>query len=201
MSAGMPVVAVDEWREDVRVDAIVQDGFLGGVLAARYLLERGCRRVAWLGPMGRGHQALERYGGAMSVLNAEGIAVPEKLCGRTRHAEDPEGVRLARELLSAEDRPDAFLALWQCCTTSLVQAARELELTPGKDFEMVGWSTEGCYESEYLPQFAGGPVPPAIVWNVGEMASIAVSRLAERRLNLQLPAIRLKVPVRLRRAD
>jgi LacI family transcriptional regulator len=197
-AVGMPVVAVDEWREDVKVDAVVQDGFLGGVLAARYLLEKGCRRVAWLGLMGRGHQALERYGGAMSVLNAEGITVPKKLLGRLRHAEDADGVRAARDLLGASERPDAFLSLWQGCTTALVQAARELDLTPGKDFEMVGWSTEATYESEYVPQFAGGPVPPAVTWDVGAMASIAVSRLAERRLKPQLPAIRLKVPVRLR---
>jgi LacI family transcriptional regulator len=199
--AGMPVVAIDEWRETVDVDAVVQDGFLGGILAARYLLERGCRKIAWLGSMGTGHQSLERYGGAMSVLNAAGVTVSGKRVGRLLHAEDPEAAKIAVKLLASGDRPEGVLALWQCCTSALVQAARELRLTPGKDFEMVGWSTEGAYESEYLPQFAGGPVPPAITWEVGSMASIAVSRLAERRLKPDLPAIRLKVPVRLRLRD
>ncbi len=196
--AGMPVVAIDEWHEGIEVDAVVQDGFRGGVMAARHLLESGCRRIAWLGPMGTGHQTLERYGGAFSVLSAEGVEVVGGLRKRLRYAEDPEGVNVAKELLSMSDRPDGILALWQCCTASLVRGARELGLTPGRDFEMVGWSTEGAYEREYIPQFSGGPVPPAVVWEVGEMARSAVSRLGERRAKRQLPTITLKIPTRLR---
>ncbi len=195
---GLPVVSIDEWRRNVEVDAVVQDGFKGGVLAATHLLEQGCRKIAWLGSMGTGQQSLERYGGAMSVLNAEGVEVPGKLRLRLSGPEDPEAVRLCREILGGKDRPEAFLALWQGCTRSLVAAAGELGLTPGRDFKMVGWSTEDEYESIYLPQFAGGPVPPALTWDVGVMARTAISRLAERRTNRELPVIKLKVPVRIR---
>jgi DNA-binding LacI/PurR family transcriptional regulator len=198
LDAGMPLVAIDEWRHDIEIDAVVQDGFLGGMLAARCLLERDCRRIAWLGPMGTGHQALERYGGAFSVLGSESVEIPPERRYRLRNAKDPDGVSVAKKLLSGPARPDGVLALWQRCTHFLVRAADELGLTPGRDFEMVGWSTENEYASAYVPQFSGGEPPPAIVWDTAAMADAAVSRLAERRLNPGLRPIKLKVPVGLR---
>jgi DNA-binding LacI/PurR family transcriptional regulator len=167
-------------------------------LAARHLLACGCRRIAWVGPMGTGHQALERFGGATSVLAAEGIEVaPERRC-RLKNAQDPEGTKLARELLGGPHRPDGVLALWQGCTRSVVRAARDLGLVPERDFRLVGWATEGAYETEHVPQFGGGPVSPAVAWSVDVLADVAVSRLGERRSQPGLEAITLKVPVRLR---
>jgi DNA-binding LacI/PurR family transcriptional regulator len=194
---GLPILAIDEWRDDLEVDAVVQDGFRGGLVAARYLLECGCRRIGWLGPMGTGFQSLERYGGAFSYFDS--LEKDFEISGRWRlpFPDDPQGVAVAKDLLSSSDRPDGILSLWQGCTRSLVQAARELGLTPGKDFKMVGWCTEGEYESFFLKQFAGGPVPAAVSWDVAEMANTAVSRLAERRSNVGLSAIKIKVPVRL----
>jgi DNA-binding LacI/PurR family transcriptional regulator len=200
-SAGMPMLVVDDWREDLEIDAVVQDGFRGGLLAGAWLAERGHRRVGWLGPVGVSRQGLERYGGASAALAARGIEITEELRRELRDPETVEGVAAARELLSMTDRPTAILALWQGCTASLVKAARELELVPGKDFDMVGWATESGYQKDFRAHFGDGPVPPAVVWDVGTLGRTAVSRLAERRVNPDLPVIKLKVPTRLRFAE
>lgn len=197
--AGMPMLMIDEWREDMSVDAVVQDAFLGGLLAGRYLAERGCRRIAWMGPLKVGHhQALERYGGSCAGLGAYGIGFTPDLIIRLPNAEAPEGVGAAREMLARSDRPDGVVALWEACVTSLVEAARELGLTPGKDFEMVGLCPDSTYDSFYSPKFPDGPVPPAVTWKVESLAHTAVARLAERRLDPTLPPIKLKVPMRMR---
>jgi hypothetical protein len=108
---------------------------------------------------------------------------------------------MVRQYLSSRKRPKALLALWQGASSLVAQTARELGLAPGRDFDMVGWSTEGDYESEFRPCFAGLAMPPAVVWDVEALARTAVARLAERRANPKLPPIMLKIPTRLRLAD
>jgi DNA-binding LacI/PurR family transcriptional regulator len=100
--------------------------------------------------------------------------------------------------LDRPDRPTAVLALWQEMTSALVAAARQLGLVPGREFEMVGWANEELYESAYLPLFAGGPVPPAVVWSIAEMAGVAVSALKQRRTEPGAPPRHLRVPAKLR---
>ncbi len=199
--AGMPVLAVDDWREDLDIDAVVQDGFRGGLLAGAWLAERGHERIGWLGPVGVSRQGLERFGGAAAALAARELEIPPALRQQLDNPESPEGVRRAREILSRPDRPTAVLTLWQGTTAAMVKAARELDLVPMRDFEMVGWSTEAGYETGFLPLFAGGPVPPAVVWSVETLARTAVARLSERRQDAGLPVIKLKVPTRLRFAE
>ncbi len=198
---GMPAVVVDDWREDLDIDAVVQDGFRGGLLAGAHLAERGHKRIGWLGPVGVSRQGLERYGGASAALAARGVEISGPLRRELNDPENPEGVAEARRLLSLKNRPTAVLALWQGCVASLVSAAHELGLVPGKDFEMVGWATEAGYQRDFRAHFRVGPVPPAVVWDAGTLGRTAVSRLAERRANPELPVIKLKVPTRLRFAE
>ena len=56
----------------------------------------------------------------------------------------------ARDLLAR--RPGAVLTLWQEMTAALVSAARDAGQVPGRDFEMVGWSTEEGYATDFLPR-------------------------------------------------
>jgi len=199
----IPYVAVDGRPRSLFCDMVNQDGFLGGYLAARHLLAAGHRRPCFFGarPISDDLQIPERFGGAQAALETEGLHLDARDVVLSPLSDYGEIVRNARQLLSRSERPRAILSLWQKVTAGLCSAARDLGLVPGADFEMVGWSTEEGYRSEFLAEFAGGPVPPAITWEVGSMASIAVSRLAERRLKPDLPAIRLKVPVRLRLRD
>jgi LacI family transcriptional regulator len=173
----------------------MQDGHRGGMLAAEHLCARGCRRIAWFGPDVRDAHAAERLGGALAGLSDAGRPVPPELIVRAGAA---EMAGRARELLARKDRPDGVIALWRGCALALRTAASELGLTPGRDFAMVGWCPEEIYESEYRQAFAGGPVPPAVVWSVRTMAETAISRLIERRENPELPALLVKVPVRLK---
>ncbi len=198
LRAGMPAITVDDWREDLEIDSVVQDGFRGGLLAGKWLAVRGCRRIGWIGPVGVSRQGLERFGGASAALAAEGIELPPEMRVVLDDPESPEGVAGARRLLSAKDRPEAVLSLWQGCTASLVRAARELALVPGRDFQMVGWSTEEDYERTYLSHFVGGPVLPAVVWRVGTLARTTIARLVELRSGpAEAPTV-IKVPTRLR---
>jgi DNA-binding LacI/PurR family transcriptional regulator len=197
-SVGLPCVAVDGWIEGFEVDMVNQDGFLGGVLAATHLLARGHQRIGFFvaEPVNNDLQVVTRYGGVAGGLARAGMQLDPQLCVRSPLNDQTLAVARARELLSGPNRPTAILALWQDMTTALLRAASQLNLKPGQDFEMVGWSTEEGYES-YAAQFRDGPVAPAIVWSVARMAEEAVRCLKNRRADPALPPVHLRIPVKL----
>ncbi len=193
--SGLPAVVVDWWFDDLTIDSVLQDNFQGGVLAARHLLERGHRRIAWLGATTATSHSMSRLGGAVMELQRAGEGLAPSLCVPCRAG---SAAREARKLLSRKNRPDAVLAMWMGVALELVGAARELGLRPGKDFEMVGWAREEEYENSYKPAFNGEALQPAVVWSPRQMAELAVERLATRRRNPDLAPVKISVPVSLR---
>jgi LacI family transcriptional regulator len=196
--AGTPVVVVENWHESLEVDAVVQDGFRGGYLAASWLAERGHERIGWIGPMELNRQGSERLGGAMAALAERGIELMPDLRLSLPEPETPGRLDLVEKYLARRNRPTGVLALWQGIANLVAESRRNLGLHFGRSFEMVGWSTEDAYESEFRSNFRGGPTPPAIVWDVNMLARVAVARLAERRADPKLPPLMLKIPTRLR---
>ena len=105
------------------------------------------------------------------------------------------------ERLSRPDRPTAVLALWRDWSEAVGDVAGSLKLRLGRDLEMVGWCTEQQYEPNYADHFADGCVPPTIVWNVSQMAEIAIARLEAQRRQPGLPPALMQVDVRLRQGS
>mgnify|MGYP000877830145 CR=1 FL=1 len=198
---GIPAVSVEHWHENQAIDSVVQDGFLGGYLAGAWLADRGHRTIGWVSPDNRTRVRSERFGGASAALTERGAEMPADRQLILPEAGADKRLALVKAYLSKPDRPRAVLALWQGASALVARAARELGLVPGRDLDMVGWSTDGDYQSEFLPNFAGGPVPPAVVWDVDRLARAAVARLAERRADPQESPVMIKIPTRLRLAD
>jgi len=191
-------VMMDAWDPEMRLDAVVQDSFQGALLATQYLLGRGHRRIAWLGPASQSVQSRERYGGFCAGLVGTDAELRPEFMRDTPWAEVPAA---ARALLASPDRPTAVLGLWYGAIDELSRAAKELGLKAGGDVELVGWSGEEAYDNAYRVLFGGAQVPPTMVWSMAELARMTVARLAERRSNPGLKPALIKVPVRLRIAE
>jgi DNA-binding LacI/PurR family transcriptional regulator len=190
----VPMVVVDGWSEDWNVDAVIQDGHHGGLLAARYLAAQGCRRVAWFGPIDASAHSRERFGGAATGLVSAGLELPKEMRVES-DASDAE--TRALELLSRRDRPDGILALWSDLAHAVKRAADKLGLVIGRDFEMVGWTIEELHGTVYRPGFDSGHVPPAVTWSVRDMAEAAVARIAERSASPKMSPVAVRVPTTL----
>jgi len=194
--AGIPAVIVNDWSAESQCDSVMQDGQHGGLLAAEHLAGRGRRRIAYLGaPVASSAHSFDRFSGVAAGLARAGLPLTPELCVEAVGAELPAR---ARELLARPDRPDGVIALWSETALAAASAARELGLVLGRDLDLVGWSVEELYAGVYRAGFNGAPAAPAVVWSAAAMAEAAVARLAERRTNPRLPALRIKVPVRLR---
>jgi DNA-binding LacI/PurR family transcriptional regulator len=198
-AAGMPLVQADAWLEEMSYDAVAQDGFAGGMLAAAWLAGRGHRRIAFIGPSATGAdlQIVERCCGALGGLARAGLELPRELVANVPQQDADAAARAARELLARPDRPTAVLALWQGLGPAVARAAQDLGLAPGRDLDLVGWSVEEDYAREFLSTFPAGWAPPAITWSAARLAEACISRLLQRRAEPRLAPALTRIPVRL----
>lgn len=195
---GLPVVMMDSWQVDMRLDAVVQDSFQGALLATRHLIGQGHERIGWLGPIAESTQSQERFGGVAAGVAAAGLkSNPEFM----RDSSLPEFNAVARKMLTHRDRPTAVLGLWYGAVKTLVQTALELGLKPGRDVEIVGWTPEENYAGSYRALFKPGCVPPTMVWSMAELTRMTIERLAERRLKPGLSPALIKIPARLKSSE
>jgi len=193
-----PAVMVNSWIEGCALDVVLQDNYLGGFLAASQLVDAGAERIAWLGPVGSFCHSRERFAGAVAGLAARGKSLaPEMVADTTRG----EAEAAARGLLDRPGRPDAVLCFWKGAAKAMMSVAEQLKLEIGGDLLVVGWSVEEAYESEHLAVYAGGAVPPAVVWKASTMAERALALLAERRAGRAGEPVRVCVPARLKLSE
>ncbi len=198
---GVATVLVDAWTAEDDLDCVLQDGFRGGLQACKHLLERGHTEMAWIGPELAidNAQILERYSGAAAAMKELGRPFTTEVTAPL--GDQAAAIAAARNLLKRKKRPKAILALWQDMSTAIAKAASELGLVVGRDFEMVGWSTEEQYDSGFAPLFPTGNRPAAITWSIWRMADAAVARLKQRRAERKLQALVLRIPTTLRSGD
>jgi DNA-binding LacI/PurR family transcriptional regulator len=187
----------------VGIDCVSQDGFLGGVQAAAHAISGGHQRIGVLAaePLSSDLQVLERFAGIRAGFDRAGRELDPDLCVRAPLGDRAESLRRAKRLLERKDRPTAILALWQAMVSALATAARALDLTVGKDFEMVGWSTEEGYRTSFMANFREEEVPPAITWSLAEMARAAMRCIRHRRAEPGMPPVSLRIPTALRLPD
>ncbi len=192
--AGMPAVAANAWRDDLDLDAVLQDSFTGGLLAAKHLAEKGHRRIAWVGLEVVGDMSLhviERFSGAVGGLARAGLSLPATLRVEVGEGTLAEARERVGKLLAISNRPTAVLALWQGLAAAVAAAASDAGLKIGRDLDVVGWRTE-----EESP--AVGDSGASVVWSVRELAEMCIIRLAQRRADPGLPVTKTRIPTQLR---
>jgi DNA-binding LacI/PurR family transcriptional regulator len=196
---GIPIAAVDVWHPDIEADAVIQDGFMGGYLAAQHLVETGHERIAYVGrkvPREMGLLASDRLGGALAGVIDGGVDLPERM----RVLDDgiggePAGKAIER-MLGDRRRPTAAIALWESSAMMVARVAGQLGLKLGTDLDVVTWRAEERTDSR-LVELAGGYRPAVVTWSMREMAAVAMARLEQRRSSPELPPTVSKIPVRL----
>jgi len=108
---GIPSVLIDRFSGDAQFSSVSVDSVAGGRLAAEHLLERGRRRLAFVGGGFDIRQVTDRLAGARSAVeNSTHRATLEVV--PTHALTVDEGVAAARRLLVRDrsDRPDAVFA-------------------------------------------------------------------------------------------
>jgi DNA-binding LacI/PurR family transcriptional regulator len=130
-----PMVVWGAYAPENLYTTVGSDNFAGGVIAARHLLQRGCRRLAWFGHA-EAPEFVARQAGFLSALppdiRAQCAIVPMHIT--------PEGSRAsAQAFFAAGNRPDGVFAASDVGAISVMSAAGEVGITVPRDMAVVGF--------------------------------------------------------------
>jgi LacI family transcriptional regulator len=123
--AGTALVFVDRPASHLDADSIVSDNRGGAVRAVEHLVERGHRRIAFLGDLLAISTAKDRLSGYTHALEAAGIRVDDDLI-RTELRDPDAAAAVIEEMLGLNDPPTAVFTGQNLLTIGGVHALRRM---------------------------------------------------------------------------
>lgn len=136
----LPFIVIDCELGNINISNITSDNRRGGMLAARALLEGGCRNLAVLlcEPMLR--QISQRLLGFRETVELSGI-VPDMIDCKVGNEDDRDTLSYNKMLavLRAGKRPDGVFAISDSGALAACRAIRDFGLEPGRDIALVGF--------------------------------------------------------------
>lgn len=184
---GTPVVFVDREPAGITSDSVVSDNAEGAALATRHLVERGHRRIAYLGDRRLIQTARERRRGFLEELGRAGVATRDLPVVEDLHdAESAHTATLA--LFETPNPPTAIFSSQNLVTLGVVHALRELGRH--RDIALVGF--DDLPLADLLD-----PGITVVAQDPQQIGRIAAERVFARLDGDGSPAARTVVPTRL----
>lgn len=121
--AGLPIVFVDREPTGIAADSVTVDNRAGARAGVEHLLERGHRRIAFLGDLPAIATAHERHLGYLDALATAGVDVDPALVVHGLREEDQARDAVLR-LLAGPAAPTAVFAARNVLTTGALKALR-----------------------------------------------------------------------------
>lgn len=185
-TGGIPILLANRHADSAR-PAVVEDDLLGGVLAARHLLELGHRVMGVVAGPAHASTAHDRVIGFVEEVKRAGLTVPSGWIV-TSDFEVAGGVEAARYLLTRDPRPTAIFAVNDTAAIGVLGVARDLGLAIPDDLSVVGFND--------IPTVSQLPVPLTTIRSQArEMGAEAVRKLL--RLVEGKPIESARLPVEL----
>jgi len=135
----MPLVFFDRVCEGVRSAQVITDDFESGRKAAQHLIDRGCRRLAFLALAGDLAIVRQRQEGYLQALRDNKRDVRRNPVVSCQHTE-ADNLTLLRNLLSSEDRPDGLIGSVEKLAMQTYAVCHELGLSIPGQVRVVGFS-------------------------------------------------------------
>ncbi|MBQ9651104.1 MAG: LacI family DNA-binding transcriptional regulator [Prevotella sp.] len=138
LDSGVPLVFFDRICTGIDSSRVVLDDYMGAFNAVSYLIETGCRRIAFYGSPMQLEISKNRYNGYKDALLKHGLKPDEslqRLCDDRMHAEE-----ITPEILQREDRPDAFFAVNDDTAIGILYTAKRMGLHVPEDISICGFT-------------------------------------------------------------
>ncbi len=130
------VVLLNRVQRDIRINAVACDNYQGGRDVAQLLLERGSRKIGFVGGTANTSTHAERARGFRDTLAEGDAAIHTEACGNFNY---PDAYAAGMALLSLPDRPNAIFCCNDIMALAMVDAARERGMRVPDDVAVVGF--------------------------------------------------------------
>ncbi len=134
----LPIVLVTRYLPGLNIDYVGTDNELGARRATEHLIERGHRRIAFIGGPQESSARQDRLSGLVSSLEKHGIPLDESLLA-TSPVTRGGGYAAMQELVRQNKRPSAVLCYNDVVAFGVMLGLRGCGLEPGRDVAVVGF--------------------------------------------------------------
>ncbi len=124
--------------EDIGVPMVYSDEVRGGYIATKHLIERGCKRIAFVGAQSYNTASQERCEGYRKALTEAGMEVNENLI-KTGGIEIEGGYKTVMELLKKGQQFDGIFAYNDLMAFGVLKALKESNLRVPDDIKVIGY--------------------------------------------------------------
>ena len=134
----IPYVVLDRKIGESKNKAVVTDDIHGGYLATKYLIDKGCKRIAVItGPNGIS-SSVNRLDGYKKALENAGISFDSSLVFEGDYRFE-SGEKLANKIFDEHKDVDAIFAFNDLMAYGVYRASSERGLKIGKDISLIGY--------------------------------------------------------------
>lgn len=135
---GIPLVFYDRVCIIINTDRVVVDDYTGAFSAVEYLIQTGCKRIAFYSSPLHLEISKNRRNGYLDALYKYGLPVDESLIRICDTRE--EAIIITPEILDRPDRPDGFFAINDHCASGILYATKLAKLSVPEDVSICGFS-------------------------------------------------------------
>ena len=138
MDAGLPLVFYDRICTGVNASRVVVDDYMGAYNAVSYLIETGCRNIAFYGSAMNLEISKNRFNGYKDALLKHGLTYDEGLTYICDNRDDAEAI--TPEILNSESRPDGFFAVNDDTAIGILYTAKRMGFNVPEDISICGFT-------------------------------------------------------------
>ena len=138
MDAGLPLVFYDRICTGVNASRVVVDDYMGAYNAVSYLIENGCRRIAFYGSPMTLEISKNRFNGYKDALLKHGTAFDEHIMRICDNRADAEAV--TPEILKMDVPPDGFFAINDDTAIGIMYTAKRMGFQVPDDIQICGFT-------------------------------------------------------------
>lgn len=135
---GVPIVFCDRICTGIDASRVVVDDYNGTYTAVSYLIERGCKRIAFYGSPMTLEIFKNRFNGWKDALLRHGLKADDSLVHFCDNRTDAEII--TPNVLSAAERPDAVFAVNDDTAIGVLYAAKRMGLRVPEDLSVCGFT-------------------------------------------------------------
>lgn len=136
---GVPLILFDRITDQIDVKTVTTDNFIGGKKATEHLIEKGCKRIAFLAISKTLSVSTGRMNGYLEALKENNMELQDDMilyCD----GDDWENKEQIRKLLTGKDRPDGIFASVETLAISAYEVCDELKINIPKDLKVIAFS-------------------------------------------------------------
>lgn len=135
---GIPLVFYDRICPALNASRVVVDDYQGAYKAVSYLIETGCKRIAFFGANMNMQISKNRFNGYKDALYHHGMQPHDDLILQCDNRDDAEHITPA--LLRRKDRPDGFFAINDETAIGILYTAKRMGFRVPDDVAVCGFT-------------------------------------------------------------